>query len=255
MLGKSNCKSVFMLCLLVIFSNIPDAIARPDQADSLPVDYWLGKEAAEEMIGRSEKKVAAVYPYVAAAIATEFDLENFTGMGLDIGAGPGWSTLEIAKLTPKMHWVNLDINKHFIPYFMEQADSLGLEDRVEGMQGRADSIPFSNGTFDYVISRGSYKFWGDLETALKEILRVMKPGAYAYIGRGFPGNLPVELAIELREGQTGTRRYPLADDLPLLRKSLGAMPVESYWISKPQPPGSEGLIYGLWFMFRKPVSD
>ena len=253
MARRSVRKTAGALLFLLIFIIVPHSLAHPEQTETLPVDYWLGKEAAEEMINRATTKMAKVYPYVALQIATEFSLGTFEGRGLDIGAGPGRSTLEIAKLTPKMHWVNLDINKHFFPYFMEQADSLGLTDRVEGIQGRADSIPFGDGTFDFVISRGSYKFWGDLGTALKEVLRVMKPGGYAYIGRGLPGILPVELARELRKGQSGKRRFPLEDDIQPLRDVLENAPVETYWISKPQPPGSEGLIYGLWFMFRKPL--
>lgn len=234
--------------LTVTFSTAP--AAEGDQ-ETRGVDYWLGKEAAEEMIERSKRKMTRVYPYVAFEIVTEFGLGDFEGKGIDIGSGPGQLTLEIAELTPGMHWTNVDVNKHFFPFFMEQAEKRGLAERVKGVQGSADSLPFGDGTFDYAISRGSYKFWGDLETALREVLRVLKPGGFAYIGRGLPGNLPPELARELRKGQEGERRNPLEEDPPILRRTLAKLPVEYYWISKPQPPGTEGLIYGMWFMFRK----
>ncbi len=253
MANKISLYSAFAAIFIALSLWAAPGLARPEKPDSRQIDYWLGKEAAQEMIARSERKVNAVYPYVAQLIVAEFGLGDFKGKGLDIGAGPGRSTLEIAKLTPGMTWINVDINKHFFPYFMERAQELGLDSRVNGVQGSADSLPFDDSTFDYVISRGSYKFWGELDKALREVLRVMKPGAFAYIGRGYPANLPAELAAKLRKGQTGPRRHPLDKDVPLLRNTLKNLPLDYYWISKPQPAGTEGLSYGIWFMFRKPL--
>jgi predicted TPR repeat methyltransferase len=39
-----------------------------------------------------------------------------------------------------------------------------------------NNLPYSNNFFDHVICCGVLHFWGELETILKEVLRIVKPG-------------------------------------------------------------------------------
>ena len=43
----------------------------------------------------------------------------------------------------------------------------------------------------------------------------------------------------------------MKDDTEALRKILRSLGITEYWIWQPHPPGSAGLIYGVWFKFRK----
>lgn len=47
---------------------------------------------------------------------------------------------------------------------------------IEWVQAAAEAIPFSDTTFDAVISQFGMMFFGDKERALSEMLRVVKPG-------------------------------------------------------------------------------
>ncbi|MDD4127036.1 MAG: class I SAM-dependent methyltransferase, partial [Methanomicrobium sp.] len=53
------------------------------------------------------------------------------------------------------------------------------------LQGDVHDIPLENDYADLIISRGSIFFWDDIQTAFKEIYRVLKPGGKTYVGGGF----------------------------------------------------------------------
>lgn len=48
--------------------------------------------------------------------------------------------------------------------------------RVEWRSGRAESLPFPAATFDRVVSQFGFMFFEDRPTALREMMRVMRPG-------------------------------------------------------------------------------
>ncbi|MHC4970394.1 MAG: class I SAM-dependent methyltransferase [Planctomycetota bacterium] len=205
------------------------------------------------MIERAEERLRKVYPALARTIVTEFGMEEVEGIGLDVGGGPGRLALELSKLTPKMKWVNVDINKHFFPHFFEEAAGEGVRERVDATEADVVKLPFEDGFADFVVSRGSYKYWEGKEAAFREIHRVLKPGGVAYVGRGFPDTLPVDEARKIRSSQRKRRRNPLGDDSAELRELLRDLPLDGFWIWTPQPPGFEERVYGLWLKFKKPA--
>ncbi|MGE3510331.1 MAG: class I SAM-dependent methyltransferase [Vicinamibacterales bacterium] len=48
--------------------------------------------------------------------------------------------------------------------------------RVEWREGRAEALPFTDGSFDAVVSQAAITFFDPPETALAEMLRVLRPG-------------------------------------------------------------------------------
>lgn len=50
------------------------------------------------------------------------------------------------------------------------------------VQGNAETVPFSDETFDMVFHIGGINFFSDKERAVLEMIRVAKPGARLYIG-------------------------------------------------------------------------
>ena len=47
---------------------------------------------------------------------------------------------------------------------------------IEWRVGRAESVPFPNETFDAVVSQFGLMFFEDPRAALREMMRVMRPG-------------------------------------------------------------------------------
>lgn len=115
---------------------------------------------------------------------------------LEVGGGSGQIATTIAK-----HW-NVSVvtlepwaeNNEIQAYAAEQ----GVENQVLQMKVKAQSLPFADNTFDAVISIGSFEMIGEERPiALKEMIRVSKPGAR--IGIAEPMCLPGEMPEDLVE--------------------------------------------------------
>jgi len=222
----------------------------------LPVslDEKYTEQDALGMIRASRGALAPVYAPLAEQIVADFNLREKTGIGIDLGSGPGTLIIELCKRT-QFHWVNADINPHFFSYFYKQAEECGFGHRVSAVFADAHSLPFRDDYADIIISRGSFHFWKDKVRAFSEIYRVLKPGAVAYIGRGFSQNLSVETAKKIRAKQHGKMNYDVEKVAAELHNLMTELGIKEYHIHRPQPPGSEEVNYGIWVEFHKPEAN
>ncbi|AZO96004.1 class I SAM-dependent methyltransferase [Halocella sp. SP3-1] len=106
------------------------------------------------------------------------------GICLDIGTGPGYIGIELAKRS-NLSISYIDINPVAIKQAEVNVKKLGLEKRSSFYTADVARLPFSNQSVDLVVSRGSIWFWENLLNGLKEIYRVMRSGAVAVLGGGF----------------------------------------------------------------------
>jgi len=84
---------------------------------------------------------------------------------VELGAGTGKLTRAVAALGVRVVAVEPD------PRMLGVLQGLGLD----GVQGSAEAIPFGDGVADAVVA-GSSLHWFELELALPEIHRVLRPG-------------------------------------------------------------------------------
>jgi len=221
-----------------------------------PTAHSPRQDAAERMIRAAEGSLAPVYAPLAEEIVERLHLADKEGVGIDVGSGPGTLILELCQRT-KLHWVNADINPHFFPYFFDKAQTAGLGGRVSAMQADACALPFRDDFAEVIVSRGSLQFWPALRKGVSEILRVLKPGGVAYIGRGFPERLPPEIAGKVREGQSEGAKYDPDQTEQQLRETMKSLGVSDYHLYRPRHNGSgdpgnpPGINYGVWLQFRK----
>ena len=206
------------------------------------------------MIKASRGVLAPVYAPLAEQIVADFKLDKKNGVGIDLGSGPGTLIVELCKRT-RLHWINADINPHFFPYFYRQAEKYGFGHRVSAISTDAHALAFRDNYADIIVSRGSFHFWEDKVQAFSEIYRVLKPGAEAYIGRGFSRNLPVQTAKKIRANRRGKMKYDVEKTADELSDIMNVLGIEDYRIHRPKPPGSENVNYGVWVEFHKPRSD
>ncbi|MBC3797889.1 class I SAM-dependent methyltransferase [Acetobacterium tundrae] len=134
-----------------------------------------------------------IYPVIAEQIL-ETRKGKKEGTCLDIGSGPGYVGLAIAKQT-KMQVCLYDMSKEALEIAKENIKEALLEERVYVKLGNSEKITFPDKSFDLVSSRGSLFFWQDKVKAIHEILRVLKPGGTAYIGGGF-GNRELKNMVD-----------------------------------------------------------
>ena len=90
---------------------------------------------------------------------------------LDVACGTGvLACAALDRVGPRGIVVGLDPN----------ADMLSVagrnSTRVEWREGRAESLPFPDGSFDAVVSQFGLMFFEDRPAALREMMRVLRPG-------------------------------------------------------------------------------
>ncbi len=103
------------------------------------------------------------------------------GMILDIGTGPGFLLLTLAKMSPYLKLTGLDISPAMVSVAGKNIATAGLSERIDLREGSAESLPFVENSFDTVVSTGSLHHWKNPAAALNEIYRVLRPGGYALI--------------------------------------------------------------------------
>lgn len=94
--------------------------------------------------------------------------------GLDIGCGEGTNTRKLANLGAKMEAI--DISETFVRVAneVEEKDSKG----IEFVQSPAQNLPFPDNAFNFAAAFMSMMDMADLETAIMETFRVLKPGGF-----------------------------------------------------------------------------
>ncbi len=189
---------------------------------------------------------APIYPVIADNIIKETGITS--GICLELGSGPGYLGLELAKLVPDFELILFDQSEDMLRIAEANSDSMLLADRVKTQQGNAEELPYDDNSIDLVVSRGSIFFWEDQIMALNEAYRVLTPGGCAYIGGGF-GNEELLAQItqkmleqnpewendrKCRVGEEGYNHF-----IHLMKKTK----IHDYEISRKQA--------GLWIIFKK----
>lgn len=103
--------------------------------------------------------------------------ENRPQQILDIACGTGDFSIEIARHThPDTRIVGLDLSEGMLKVMDEKVVKAGLSARISTMQGNSERMDFADNSFDRVTIAFGIRNFEHRETALKEILRVLKPG-------------------------------------------------------------------------------
>jgi len=220
------------------------------KSSSSPSGEKYTRQNSTGMIKASRKGLAPVYAPLAEQIVSDFDLSEKEGIGIDLGSGPGTLIVELCKRT-QMHWINADINPNYFSNFYILAEENDVSHKVSAIFADAHSLPFRDNYADIIVSRGSYHFWEDKVKAFGEIYRVLKPGAAAYIGRGFSRNFPIETAQKIRAKQGKKMKYNVDEKAEELNDIMNKLGIKNYRIDIPKPPGSENINYGIWIEFHK----
>jgi len=91
---------------------------------------------------------------------------------LDIACGTGVVALTAARAGATVH--GIDLTPELIARAKDNATLMGLEASFQ--EGDAESLPFPDDAFDVVVSQFGHMFAPRPEVAIREMLRVLKPG-------------------------------------------------------------------------------
>src|SRR5271154_3781358 len=110
------------------------------------------------------------------------------GRVLEVGPGPGYFAIELAKLGNYLVW-GLDISRTFVDIARYNAREEGVI--VDFRQGNASAMPLNDQSFDFVFCRAAFKNFAQPLHALREMHRVLGKG-----GRGMIIDLRRDAPVE-----------------------------------------------------------
>jgi len=93
---------------------------------------------------------------------------------LDVGCGGGQVAIDLARRRPDLEVVGVDLSAQQIARARKRA----METNVPAtfVEGSALTLPFSDASFDHVISIASIKHWPNPAQGLRECVRVLRKG-------------------------------------------------------------------------------
>ena len=122
-------------------------------------------------------------------------VEGLTDKSLiaDLGCGTGGQTITLAQHTPGQI-TGIDLFPDFINQFNSNAEHFNLQDRVKGIIGSMDELPFRNEELDLIWSEGAIYNIG-FERGLNEWRKYLKKGGYLAVSEcsWFTDERPAEI--------------------------------------------------------------
>jgi len=154
-------------------------------------------------------------------------IDSLTGKSCiaDIGCGTGGQTMILAQHAPGKI-TGIDIFPGFINLFNVNAGKLNLQDRVKGIVGSMDNLPFQEEEFDLIWSEGAIYNIG-FERGLNEWRKFLKPGGYVAVTEA--SWFTMERPAEIQEFWENA--YPEIDTIPnkvAQMQNAGYIPVATF---------------------------
>ena len=145
-----------------------------------------------------------MHPHAAQGIAFKL---------LDVATGTADFAIEAVRMGLDVHVTGVDISAGMLDVGREKIAARGWNDKIELIQGDSVALPFEHDTFDaYTVAFGVRNF-EDLQGGLKDMLRVLKPGALG-------------LVLEFSK----PKHFPIKQVFGLYFKHI--MPTVGKWVSK-----------------------
>jgi len=119
-----------------------------------------------------EKASRLVIKTYYAQVAEEILSRCHHGLFLDLGTGPGYLPIEIAKRAPAVRIIGIDLSRPLIRMASANALKSGCASRVHFEVGNAANLRFGKESFDGVISTGMLHVLRDPVSTLLECWRV-----------------------------------------------------------------------------------
>lgn len=143
----------------------------------------------------------------------------------DIGCGTGGQTMVLAQNTPG-RITGIDLFPTFIDLFNVNAQKLGFNERVKGIVGSMDNLPFGEEELDLIWSEGAIYNIG-FERGVNEWRKFLKKGGYLAVSEAswFTAERPAEIENFWMEA------YPEIDTIPnkvAQMQKAGYIPVATF---------------------------
>ncbi len=131
-----------------------------------------GEQTAEYYL-EHQKKLGSFY--LDSFIRT-LQMQMIIGRYLEIGPGPGYQTVEIAKAIPGTEIVALEPSQAMVKVAKDYCEQQGLAERITLVNGEVEDTELFQdiGKFDVIFSTFSLHHWLDAEKAFKNLVSAVK---------------------------------------------------------------------------------
>lgn len=154
-------------------------------------------------------------------------IDNLTNESriIDIGCGTGGQTMVLAQ-NALGHITGIDLFPSFIEQFKANAATLHIQDRINGIVGSMDNLPFQDEELDLIWSEGAIYNIG-FERGVNEWRKFLKKGGYIAVSEAswFTEKRPVEINTFWQDA------YPEIDTIPnkiAQMQKAGYIPVATF---------------------------
>jgi ubiquinone/menaquinone biosynthesis C-methylase UbiE len=127
--------------------------------------------------------VAIVLRKPETKIANDVVAKMAKGTILDLGSGPGYLSIEIARRSPGLQVYGIDLSRQMVKIARRHAKGV---DNARFVFGNAAKLPFKDNSIDLVVSTGASHHWKTPRMVFDECYRVLKTGKEAWIYDGCP---------------------------------------------------------------------
>ena len=103
---------------------------------------------------------------------------------LEVGCGTGIGTVYIARQFD-CRVMAVDLSEKMLSWARKRARRERLADRISFRQADVCQLPFADDRFDAVIEESVLAFVADKQKAVKELIRVTRPGGYVGLNESF----------------------------------------------------------------------
>ncbi|MCD7929896.1 MAG: class I SAM-dependent methyltransferase [Tannerellaceae bacterium] len=154
-------------------------------------------------------------------------IDNLTDQSqiADLGCGIGGQTMVLGQHAPG-HITGLELSSDFVDIFNRNAAQLGLQDKVKGITGSMDDLPFEKESLDLIWSEGAIYNIG-FERGLTEWREYLRKDGYVAVTEAtwFTEERPAEI------NDFWMFHYPLIDTIPACvakMQKAGYIPVATF---------------------------
>ena len=129
---------------------------------------WIGAYYGDRA---AERHYDEVFDYIVRTLAPPPD-----SLALDAGCGNCAHSTRLAKRGLRVE--ALDLSEAALALARARVREDGLQDRISLKQGNLASMPYADGTFDYAICWGVLMHVPEVENAIRELTRVVRPSGF-----------------------------------------------------------------------------
>lgn len=169
-----------------------------------------------------------------------------SGEAIDLGCGPGYLVVEMARQAPELSVTGVDLSDEMLAEAEGYARRHIEGQKVSFRKGDVQEIPFGDASVDLVVSTLSLHHWTDPVAVLDEMARVLRPGGSFLIfdlRRNMPA--PVWLLLWVVTSFIVSRPLRRANE-PMASRNAAYTPAEALELA-------EGSRLAGWRVTRGPV--